>query len=41
MKYRNGTELISNILEAANGGATKTNVQGLLTYAQLNEYLGS
>jgi predicted transcriptional regulator len=39
--YRNRTELASNILEAANGGATKTKImyKAFLSYAQLKEYL--
>jgi len=41
MKYRSRTEIVSNILEAANGGATKTKImyKGFLSYAQLKEYL--
>jgi predicted transcriptional regulator len=41
MKYRSRTELASNILEAANGGATKTKImyRAYLSYAQLKEYL--
>jgi len=41
MKYRSRTELASNILEAANGGATKTKImyRAFLSYAQLKEYL--
>jgi predicted transcriptional regulator len=41
MKYRNRIELTSNILEAANGGATKTKImyKAFLSYAQLREYL--
>ena len=41
MIYRNRTELASNILEAANGGATKTKImyKAFLSYAQLKEYL--
>jgi len=41
MKYRSRTELASNILEAANGGATKTKImyKTFLSYAQLKEYL--
>jgi predicted transcriptional regulator len=39
--YRNRTELASNILETANGGATKTKImyKAFLSYAQLKEYL--
>ena len=41
MRYRSRTELASNILEAANGGATKTKImyKAFLSYAQLKEYL--
>lgn len=41
MRYRSRTELASNILEAANGGATKTKImyRAFLSYAQLKEYL--
>jgi predicted transcriptional regulator len=41
MKYRSRTELASNILEAANGGSTKTKImyKAFLSYAQLKEYL--
>jgi predicted transcriptional regulator len=41
MRYRSRTELASNILEAANGGATKTRImyKAFLSYAQLKEYL--
>ena len=41
MKYRSRTELASNILEAANDGATKTKImyKAFLSYAQLKEYL--
>ena len=41
MKYRSRTELASHILEAANGGATKTMImyKAFLSYAQLKEYL--
>jgi predicted transcriptional regulator len=40
-KYRSRTELASHILEAANGGATKTKImyKAFLSYAQLKEYL--
>jgi predicted transcriptional regulator len=40
MRYRSRTELASNILEAANGGATKTKImyKAFLSYAQLKEY---
>ena len=42
MKYRSRTEIASNILEAAKGGATKTKImyKAFLSYAQLKEYLG-
>jgi predicted transcriptional regulator len=42
MKYRSRTEIVSNILDAANGGgATKTKImyKAFLSYAQLREYL--
>ena len=41
MKYRNRTEIVANILDAANGGATKTKImyKAFLSYAQLKEYL--
>ena len=41
MKYRSRTEIVSNILDAANGGATKTKIMytAMLSYNQLNEYL--
>ena len=41
MKYRSRTELASHILEAANGGSTKTKImyKAFLSYAQLKEYL--
>ena len=41
MKYRSRTEIVSMILEAANGGATKTKsmYKAFLSYAQLREYL--
>jgi predicted transcriptional regulator len=41
MKNRSRTELVSNILEVANGGATKTKImyRAFLSYAQLKEYL--
>ncbi|MDP9489709.1 MAG: winged helix-turn-helix domain-containing protein, partial [Thermoproteota archaeon] len=40
-KYRSRTEIVSMILEAANGGATKTKImyKAFLSYAQLKEYL--
>ena len=41
MKYRSRTEIVSMILDAANGGATKTRImyKAFLSYAQLKEYL--
>jgi predicted transcriptional regulator len=42
MKYRSKTEIVCNILDAANGGVvTKTKIMytAFLSYAQLNEYL--
>ena len=41
MKYRGRTEIVSNILDAANGRATKTKImyKAFLSYAQLREYL--
>ena len=41
MKYRSRTEIVAMILEAANGGATKTKImyKAFLSYAQLKEYL--
>ena len=41
MKYRSRTEIVSNILEAANGGVTKTKImyKAYLSYNQLKEYL--
>jgi predicted transcriptional regulator len=41
MKYRGRTEIVSNILDAANGGATKTKImyKAFLSYVQLKEYL--
>ena len=41
MKYRSRTEIVSNILDAANGGATKTKIMytPFLSYNQLTEYL--
>ena len=41
MKYRSRTEIVSHILDAANGGATKTKImyKAFLSYAQLKEYL--
>ena len=41
MKYRSRTEIVSNILDAANGGVTKTKImyKAFLSYNQLREYL--
>ena len=41
MKYRSRTEIVGLMLEAANGGATKTKImyKAFLSYAQLREYL--
>jgi predicted transcriptional regulator len=41
MKYRSRTEIVSHILQSANGGATKTKIMytAFLSYAQLKEYL--
>ena len=41
MKYRSRTEIVSMILDAANGGATKTKIMysAFLSYSQLKEYL--
>jgi predicted transcriptional regulator len=42
MKYRSRTEIVCNMLDAANeGGATKTKIMyaAFLSYAQLKEYL--
>ena len=41
MKYRGRTEILGNILDAANGGETKTKIMysAFLSYNQLNEYL--
>ena len=41
MKYRGRTEIVSNILEAANGRATKTKIMysAFLSYSQLKDYL--
>ena len=42
MKYRSRTDISEMVLEAANGGATKTKImyKAFLSYAQLKEYLG-
>ena len=41
MKYRSRTEIVCNILEAANGGISNTKIMytAFLSYAQLKEYL--
>lgn len=41
MKYRSRTDITALILEAANGGATKTRImyKAYLSFAQLREYL--
>ena len=41
MKYRSRTEIVSNILDAANGGVTKTKIMyiAFLSYSQLKDYL--
>ena len=41
MGNRSRTEIVGNILDAANGGATKTKIMyiAFLSYGQLNEYL--
>jgi predicted transcriptional regulator len=41
MKYRSRTDITAQILEAANGGVTKTKImyRAFLSYAQLKEYL--
>ena len=41
MKYRSRTDIVGQILDAANGGATKTKImyKAYLSYAQLKEYL--
>ena len=41
MGNRNRTEIVSNILEAANGGISKTKImyKAYLSYNQLREYL--
>lgn len=41
MKYRSRTDIVATILEAANGGSTKTKLmyKAYLSYAQLKEYL--
>jgi predicted transcriptional regulator len=41
MKYRSRTDITAQILEAANGGVTKTKImyKAFLSYTQLKEYL--
>jgi predicted transcriptional regulator len=41
MRNRGRTEIVSNILDAANGGITKTKImyKAFLSYGQLKEYL--
>ena len=41
MKYRSRTEIVCKILDATNGGETKTKIMyfAFLSYNQLNEYL--
>ena len=41
MKYRSRTEIVSSILDAANGRATKTKIMynAYLSYNQLKEYI--
>jgi predicted transcriptional regulator len=41
MKYRSRTDIVSQILQSANGGTTKTRIMynAYLSYAQLKEYL--
>jgi predicted transcriptional regulator len=41
MKYRSRTEIVAMILEAANGGATKTKIMynAYLSYNQVKEFL--
>ena len=41
MNYRSRTEIVSMVLEAANGCATKTRImyKAFLSFAQLREYL--
>jgi predicted transcriptional regulator len=43
LKYRSRTEIIEQVLDAANGGATKTKImyKAYLSYAQLKEYLST
>jgi predicted transcriptional regulator len=41
MKYRSRTDIASQLLEAANGGASKTKImyRAYLSFAQLRQYL--
>ena len=41
MRYRSRTEIVGNILDAANGGTTKTKImyKAFISYGQLKEYL--
>ncbi len=41
MKYRSRTDIVSQILESASGGATKTRImyRAYLSHAQLKEYI--
>ena len=41
MKYRSRIDIVSQILEVANGGATKTKImyKAFLSYSQMKEYL--
>ena len=41
MKYRSSTDLVAHVLDAADGGATKTKImfKAYLGYRQLQEYL--
>lgn len=41
MKYRSRTDIVATILDAANGGSTKTRImyKAYLSYAPLKEYL--
>jgi len=41
MKYRSRTDIVTQVLEAASDGATKTRImyKAYLSYAQLKEYL--
>jgi predicted transcriptional regulator len=42
MKYRSRSDIIGLILEATNGGASKTSImyKAFLTFTQMREYLG-